>query len=103
MGASQDDYTNTQAYQIANMNTEAGRCYSCHSPGGAGGAWWGRDNNYLTMLAKWQEAGFFTRGGAAPAPAAPPPTHQIAVASSKICAQGQEEGHRAREHPPLHC
>src|SRR5689334_13838741 len=61
--ASMADYiaTGSQAYQIALLNTQQGRCYSCHSPGGAGGQWLGIANNKAAqdlMYGKWEQKVF---------------------------------------------
>src|SRR5262245_29465500 len=53
LSVSLTEYQTTEAYQVANMQSDRGRCYSCHEPGGSGGAYWGRANNYEDMLGKW--------------------------------------------------
>ena len=103
MSISQTEYTNTQAYMIANMNSDNGRCYSCHEPGGAGGAYWGKDNNYLTMLQKWQEQVFITGAFQASAQPTSPVTYKMITAQSKICAKGQEKNNGSGTHPAFDC
>jgi hypothetical protein len=96
----QADYTQLQAYQVANMQTDRGRCYSCHSPGGAGGEWLGIQNQNLDMLEKWREEVFFTgvfqaklTGG----------IHTIIPAENKICLKGTEKERSSGTHPEFDC
>lgn len=101
--ASITDYTTTgtQAYQIALLNTNQGRCYSCHSPGGAGGQWLGISNQYKDMYAKWQEEVFFT--GVFQAQLQPDNTYKIAAAETKICNKGKEKANNLGTHPTFDC
>jgi hypothetical protein len=102
MGVSQTEYNSTKAYMVAEMQSNQGRCYSCHEPGGAGGAYWGRANNYLTMLQKWQTEVFIT--GAFAAQAAPDgKSYKMITAQAKICAKGQEQNNGAGTHPAFDC
>jgi hypothetical protein len=101
LSVSLTEYNDTQAYQIANMNTDRGRCYSCHEPGGAGGAYWGRLNNYEDMLGKWQEEVFFI--GAFQPQLQANNTYTIAAAENKICAKGQEKDNSLGTHPSFDC
>ena len=104
MSVSQTEYTSTQAYMIANMNTEDGRCYSCHEPGGAGGAYWGIANNYLTMLQKWQTELFITGAFEATATTSGSSTvYKMAVAQQKICNKGTELQNNTGTHPTFDC
>jgi hypothetical protein len=103
MSISQTEYTTDQAYMIANMNTEDGRCYSCHEPGGAGGAYWGIANNYLTMWTKWQEQVFITGAFEASAQATNPVTYQMVTAQQKICDKGTELQNNTGTHPTFDC
>jgi hypothetical protein len=95
------DYTQLAAYQIANMNTDRGRCYSCHSPGGAGGEWLGIQNQYKDMFEKWHEEIFFT--GVFQAQIQTDRTYKIAAAENKICAKGTEKDRSAGTHPEFDC
>ncbi len=104
LSVSQTEFTTTKAYAIADMQTENGRCYSCHEPGGAGGAYWGRNNQYLDMLSKWQTEVFITgafqaqtvsTGGTV--------SYTMAVASNKICSKGKEQDNSAGTHPKFDC
>jgi len=101
LSVSLTEYNTTAAYEVANMNSERGRCYSCHEPGGAGGAYWGRANNYEDMLGKWQEEVFFT--GAFQAQLQPDNTYKIAAADSKICNKGLEKDNNLGTHPSFDC
>lgn len=100
--ASMTDYTTLQAYQVANLNTEDGRCFSCHSPGGAGGQYLGIDNKYLDMYAKWQQAVFFTGVFQAQLQTATN-TYKIGTAETKICAKGKEKTNGLGTHPTFDC
>ena len=104
LSISQTEFTTTKAYAIADMQTDSGRCYSCHEPGGAGGAYWGRNNQYLDMLSKWQTEVFITgafqaqtvsTGGTV--------SYKMAVASNKICSKGKEQDNSAGTHPKFDC
>ena len=104
LSISQTEFTTTTAYAIADMQTDSGRCYSCHEPGGAGGAYWGRNNQYLDMLSKWQTEVFITgafqaqtvsTGGTV--------SYKMAVASNKICSKGKEQDNSAGTHPKFDC
>jgi mono/diheme cytochrome c family protein len=104
--ASLTDYVTagTQAYQIAQLNTQQGRCYSCHSPGGAGGQWLGIANNKAAqdlMYGKWQEEVFFT--GVFQAQIQPDNTYKIAAAETKICNKGKEKANSLGTHPAFDC
>ena len=104
--ASMTDYitTGTQAYQIALLNTQQGRCYSCHSPGGAGGQWLGIANNKATqdlMYGKWEQEVFFT--GVFQAQIQPDNTYKIGAAETKICNKGKEKANSLGTHPPFDC
>jgi hypothetical protein len=104
--ASLTDYvaTGTQAYQIALLTTQQGRCYSCHSPGGAGGQWLGISNNKAAqdlMYGKWQQEVFFT--GVFQAQLQPDNTYKIAAAETKICNKGKEKMNSLGTHPPFDC
>lgn len=104
--ASITDYaaTGTQAYQIALLNTQQGRCYSCHSPGGAGGQWLGISNDKTAqdlMYAKWQQEVFFT--GVFQAQIQPDNTYKIAAAETKICNKGKEKTNSLGTHPTFDC
>jgi cytochrome c553 len=96
-------YQSTKAYSIANMESDNGRCYSCHEPGGAGGAYWGIDNNYLTMLSKWQQEVFITGPFQAQVQNTNPVTYQMAVAQEKICDKGMEQANNEGTHPSFDC
>jgi cytochrome c553 len=96
--------TGTQAYQIAQLNTQQGRCYSCHSPGGAGGQWLGIANTAATqmlMYGKWQQEVFFT--GVFQAQIQPDNTYKIAAADTKICNKGKEKAESLGTHPTFDC
>jgi putative hemolysin len=108
MAISADDYKTTQAYQVANLNTQnQGRCSSCHSPGGAGGQWLGTSpivNNaatYTDMLGKWQEEVFFT--GVFQAQLQADKSYKIAAADNKICSKGKEKQLNLGTHPQFDC
>ena len=105
LSVSTAEYQSSKVYLIANMHTDSGDCYSCHEPGGAGGAYWGTEpnNTYLTMLSKWQEEVFITGAFAASAQSTTPVSYKIAIASSKICAKGQEKNNGGGEHPAFDC
>jgi cytochrome c553 len=103
LSVSQAEFTATQAYQVANLNSENGRCYSCHEPGGAGGAYLGRANNYLDMFNKWQEELFFIGVFQPQIQAGSPPTYKIAAAESKICNKGKEKENNLGTHPAFNC
>lgn len=99
--ASMTDYTTLQAYQVANLNSENGRCSSCHSPGGAGGQWLGTDNKYLDMYGKWQQQLFFT--GVFQAAVQGDGTYKITAAQTKICNKGLEKDNNLGQHPSFDC
>lgn len=104
--ASLTDYitTGTQAYQIALLNTQQGRCYSCHSPGGAGGQWLGIANNKAAqdlMYGKWQQEVFFT--GVFQAQLQGDNTYKIGAAETKICNKGKEKQNSLGTHPTFDC
>jgi hypothetical protein len=105
--ASLTDYvaTGSQAYQIALLNNQQGRCYSCHSPGGAGGQWLGISNNKAAqdlMYGKWQEEVFFTGVFQAQFQSATG-TYTIGAAESKICNKGKEKANSLGTHPTFDC
>jgi mono/diheme cytochrome c family protein len=96
--------TGTQAYQIALLQTQQGRCYSCHSPGGAGGQWLGIANNATAqtlMYGKWQQEVFFT--GVFQAQIQGDNTYKIAAADTKICNKGKEKANSLGTHPTFDC
>ena len=96
---------NTQAYQIALLNTQQGRCYSCHSPGGAGGQWLGIANNATAqqlMYSHWKQEVFFTGVFQAQFQSATG-TYTIAAAESKICNKGKEKANSLGTHPTFDC
>ncbi|HEX3478567.1 MAG TPA: hypothetical protein VHT91_26275 [Kofleriaceae bacterium] len=96
--------TGTQAYQVALLNTQQGRCYSCHSPGGAGGQWLGISNNKTAqdlMYGKWQQEVFFT--GVFQAQIQGDNTYKIAAADTKICNKGKEKQNSLGTHPTFDC
>ncbi len=103
MSISQTEYMSTKAYAIADMQTENGRCYSCHEPGGAGGAYWGRNNQYLDMLTKWQEEVFITGAFQAQTQQTSPISYKMLVASNKICSKGKEQDNSSGTHPKFDC
>jgi cytochrome c553 len=108
LSVSQTEYASTKAYDVANMNSSNGRCNSCHSPGGAGGAYWGPKSengmdNWLNMLGKWQQEVFITGVFQAQAQPTNPVTYKMAVASSKICAKGTEQDNNLGTHPSFNC
>jgi hypothetical protein len=97
--------TGTQAYQIALLNTAQGRCYSCHSPGGAGGQWLGIANNKAAqdlMYGKWQQEVFFTGVFQAQLQSGTN-IYKVAAAETKICNKGQEKANSLGTHPPFDC
>lgn len=105
--ASMADYiaTGSQAYQIALLNTQQGRCYSCHSPGGAGGQWLGIANNKAAqdlMYGKWEQEVFFTGVFQAQFQSATG-TYTIGAAESKICNKGKEKANSLGTHPTFDC
>jgi hypothetical protein len=105
--ASLTDYVaaGSQAYQIALLNTQQGRCYSCHSPGGAGGQWLGIANNKAAqdlMYGKWQQEVFFTGVFQAQLQQADN-TYKIAAAETKICNKGKEKANSLGTHPAFDC
>jgi hypothetical protein len=95
------DFTQLQAYQVANMNSDRGRCSSCHSPGGAGGQWLGQQNQYKDMFAKWHEEIFFT--GVFQAQIQVDRTYKIAAAETKLCNKGREKENSLGTHPVYDC
>ncbi|HEY0193440.1 MAG TPA: hypothetical protein VGC42_20125 [Kofleriaceae bacterium] len=99
--ASLTDYTTLQAYQVANMKTNSGTCYSCHEPGGAGGQYLGTGNKYQDMYGKWQQQVFFT--GVFQASLQGDGTYKIIPAQTKICNKGKEMENSLGEHPPFDC
>lgn len=101
MTTSLTDYTQLQAYQVANLQSLNGRCYSCHEPGGPGGQYLGQRNQYKDMFAKWQEEVFFT--GVFQAQIQLDRTYKIAAAEVKICAKGKEKENNLGTHPPFDC
>jgi hypothetical protein len=103
LSVSATEYTTTKAYAIADMNTDSGRCYSCHEPGGAGGAYWGKNNNYMDMLAKWQQQVFITGAFQAQAQSGTSITYKMAVAENKICSKGMEQANSEGTHPAFDC
>jgi cytochrome c553 len=104
LAASGSAYESTKVYEIANMISSQGTCYSCHEPGGAGGAYWGIDNNYQTMLTKWQEQVFITApfevGEAATGNTV---TYKMISGREKICAKGMEQDNNGGTHPSFDC
>jgi hypothetical protein len=105
LSISTTEYQSTKAYAIADMQSSDGACYSCHEPGGAGGAYWGVDNNYLTMLAKWQQEVFITAPFEAElqSGSGSSVTYQMAVAQEKICDKGNEQKNNEGTHPAFNC
>jgi hypothetical protein len=102
MSVSLTEYNTTQAYQVANMNSAQGRCDSCHSPGGAGGQWLGRQNTYKDMFAKWQQEVFFT-GVFQAQLQLDAKTYKIGAAETKICNKGKEKANNLGSHPDFDC
>jgi putative hemolysin len=100
-------FTQTQAYQVANLQTQNnGRCNSCHSPGGAGGLWLGPTNTATqisTMFNKWQEEVFFTGVFQAQIQPTTPPVYKIAAAENKLCLKGTEKQNNLGSHPAFDC
>lgn len=97
--------TGTQAYQIAQLNTQQGRCYSCHSPGGAGGQWLGIANTaaaQMLMYGKWQQEVFFTGVFQAQLQSGTN-VYKIAAAETKICNKGKEKDNSLGTHPSFDC
>ena len=103
LSVSATEFTATKAYAVADMNSENGRCYSCHEPGGAGGAYWGKNNAYLDMLGKWQTELFITGTFQAQAVSGTPVKYKMTTAQSKICAKGTEKDNNAGTHPSFDC
>jgi len=102
MGVAISEYQSTKAYAIADLQTDNnGPCNSCHEPGGAGGAYWGRANNYLTMLQKWQQQVFIN--GAFLPELQPDSTYRMQVANGKICAKSTEKSDGRGNHPSFNC
>jgi len=101
LAVSTDAYNSTQAFLIGQMQSEAGRCYSCHSPGGAGGAYWSVDKT--DMLAKWQQEIFITAPFQAAAVTGTPVTYKMIAGKNKICNKGQEKSLNAGTHPSYDC
>ncbi|HMG54594.1 MAG TPA: hypothetical protein VK601_13950, partial [Kofleriaceae bacterium] len=95
------DYTTTNAALVALLNTERGRCNSCHSPGGAGGQWLGTQNQNKDMYLKWQQEVFFT--GVFQAQLQPDNTYKIGTAENKICLKGKEKTNSLGTHPTFDC
>ena len=103
LSVSQTEYQQTQAYQIANLNSGQGRCYSCHNQG-AGGSLFDISNNYNRMFNKWQEEVFFYGVFLSAAQTQNTPiTFKIAAAEQKICAKGTEKARNAGTHPEFNC
>ena len=106
-GNSLSEYQGTTAYAIADLQTQNnnGPCYSCHEPGGAGGAYWGTNpnNTYTDMLAKWQQQVFITGPFQAVVQNTSPATYKMQTARNKICAKGQERNNGGGEHPTFDC
>jgi len=92
-------YESTGVWEIANMESSQGQCYSCHAPGGAGGAYW--DNNKLTMLEQWQTQTFITGPFQVSLSAAG--TYSMTSGESRICAKGQEQNNGDGSHPSFDC
>jgi mono/diheme cytochrome c family protein len=104
ISASLTEYTQLQAYQVANMNTENGRCRQCHAPGGAGGQYLGVDANnqtYKDMFGKWQQEVFFL--GVFQPQLQGDGTYKIGAAETKICNKGQEKDNNLGTHPTFDC
>jgi mono/diheme cytochrome c family protein len=102
MGVSQTEYTNTQAYQIANVNSDRGDCASCHNQG-AGGSFFDRAQNYTVMFNKWQEEIPFYGVFLAVPQAGTPLTYKIGVNETKICNKGREQAQSLGTHPSFNC
>jgi len=100
LSVSTPEYTTTQAFQVANMNTQQGRCTSCHN-GGAGGQYLNTANQNKDMLAKWQQEVFFT--GVFVANLQPDSTYKIGAAEVKICNKGKEKDNNLGQHPSFDC
>jgi hypothetical protein len=102
MSVSNALFHSTQAYEIANMVSSEGNCYSCHN-GGAGGAYWDIGSNYDTMWAKWQQEVFITGPYEASASSGTPTTYSMITASSRICDKGLEQQNGDGTHPAFDC
>jgi len=100
LSVSLQEYNDTQAYQVANMNTERGRCRQCHN-GGAGGMWLDSTNNYEVMFNKWQEEIFLV--GTFQANLQGDNTYKIVAAETKICNKGLEKDMSLGTHPSFDC
>jgi hypothetical protein len=92
-------YDSTQVWQIANMESSQGQCYSCHAPGGAGGAYW--DTNQKTMLEQWETQTFIT--GPFQVSLSSTGTYSMISGESRICAKGQEQNNGDGTHPSFDC
>ena len=100
IGVSLTEYNDTQAYEVANMNTDRGRCRQCHN-GGAGGMWLDSTQNYELMFNKWQEEIFLV--GVFQPNLQGDNTYKIAAAETKICNKGLEKDMSLGTHPSFDC
>jgi hypothetical protein len=102
MSVSETEYTATQAYQVANMNSNNGRCTSCHN-GSAGGVNFTNTNAYKDMFSKWQQELTFYGIFQPAAPAAAGGNYTIAAAEAKLCNKGTEKQNNLGTHPQYDC
>lgn len=102
LSVSLTEYQQTQAYQIANLNSANGRCYSCHNQG-AGGSFFDIAQNYQVMFNKWQEEVFFYGTFVSAVQNGPTVTYKVGAAETKICAKGTEKARNAGTHPEFNC
>jgi hypothetical protein len=103
MSVSVSDYMDTTAYSVVDIVTDHGTCDACHEPAGAGGAWWGRGDNYMTMLHKWREEKFMSAAFVPALASQNPIRYRMQVNDQKICDKGHELENNLGTHPAFDC
>ena len=102
LSVSQAEYEATQAYNVANMQSESGACRQCHNLG-AGGTLLMPQGQRLDMLSHWQEE-VFLQGVFTPAiQAGSPVTYKMVAAEGKFCGKGLEKENNQGTHPSFNC
>jgi hypothetical protein len=103
LSVSEAEFESTQAYRVAQMNTENGRCDGCHNDG-AGGVIMRPQAQKADMLLHWQEE-VFVIGAFSPQiqTGTTPATYKMIAAEAKYCAKGQEKENNLGTHPSFNC
>ena len=96
------EYEATQAYTVANMQSENGQCLACHYAGAAGLVLL-NNGQREKMLGHWQEEVFLQGVFTARIQPTTPPTYKMEAAETKFCNKGLEKNNNQGTHPEFNC